>query len=122
MTPDFITGAKSQVEFGAKEAHRDPPPPVFGYVRTAVGDDAAERLAKEESFYRDMHDGYRNHFARLGATEGTVGIAAKDAGEAQKALAEYEALDEIVVRVLASANLDAMSSVAEAAAPLSASA
>jgi alkanesulfonate monooxygenase SsuD/methylene tetrahydromethanopterin reductase-like flavin-dependent oxidoreductase (luciferase family) len=117
MTPDFITGAKSQVEFGAKEAHRDPPPPVFGYVRTAVGDDAAERLAKEESFYRDMHDGYRNHFARLGAAEGTVGIAAKDADEAQKALAEYEALDEIVVRVLASANLEAMSAVAEAAAP-----
>jgi hypothetical protein len=63
-----------------------------------------------------MHDGYRNHFARLGAAEGTVGIAAKDADQAQAALAEYEALDEIVVRCLASADLEAMSAVAAAAA------
>jgi alkanesulfonate monooxygenase SsuD/methylene tetrahydromethanopterin reductase-like flavin-dependent oxidoreductase (luciferase family) len=117
MTPDFITDAKAQVEFGAKEAHRQPPPPVFGYVRTAVGGDAAERLAKEESFYRDMHDGYRNHFARLGAPEGTVGVAAKDAAETQEALAAYEALDTVVVRGLASASLEAMGAVAEAAAP-----
>ncbi len=117
MTPDFITGAKGNVQFGAKEAHRDPPPPVLGYVRTALGGDAAERLAKEEVFYRNLHEGYINHFARLGAEEGTVGIAAKDAGEAQKALAAYEALDVIVVRALASGNLEAMSAVAEAAAP-----
>ncbi len=118
MTPDFVTDAKTQVEFGAKEADRRPPP-VFGYVRTAIGDDATERLAKEESFYRDLHDGYRNHFAKLGAPEGTVGIAANNAGEAQQALGEYEALDTIVVRGLASARLDAMSAVAEAAAPQS---
>ena len=58
---------------------------MFGYVRTAVGADAAERLAKEESFYRDLHDGYRNHFDRLGEPEGTVGVAAADAREAQQA-------------------------------------
>lgn len=116
MTPDFITDARAQVEFGAKEADREPPP-VFGYVRTAVGEDAAERLATEESFYREMHDGYRNHFARLGAPEGSVGIAASDAEEAQSALAEYESLDTIVVRALAGGRLDAMSALAEAAAP-----
>ena len=93
-------------------------PPVFGYVRTAVGPDAAERLAKEESFYRDLHDGYRNHFDRLGEPEGTVGVAAADRGEAQQALAAYEAaLDTIVVRGLASAKVEAMTAVAEAAAP-----
>ena len=48
-----------------------------------VGPDAAERLAKEESFYRDLHDGYRNHFARLGEPEGTVGVAGADAAAAQ---------------------------------------
>ena len=117
MSPDFITGAKNNVEFVAKEGHRDPAPPIFGYVRTAVGDDAEARLAKEESFYRDLHDGYRNHFARLGAEPGTVGIAATDADAAQKALAEYDALDTIVVRGLASASLEAMAAVAEAAAP-----
>ena len=62
-----------------------------------------ERLAKEESFYRDLHDGYRNHFDRLGEPEGTVGVAAADRDEAQRLLAAYEALDVTVVRGLASA-------------------
>ena len=73
------------------------------------------RLAKEESFYRDLHDGYRNHFARLGEPEGTVGVAAADAAEAQRQLAAYEALDTIVVRGLASATVEAMAALAEAA-------
>jgi alkanesulfonate monooxygenase SsuD/methylene tetrahydromethanopterin reductase-like flavin-dependent oxidoreductase (luciferase family) len=117
MTPDFAIDARAQVEFGAKEAGRDAPP-IFGYVRTAVGDDAADRLYKEEGFYRDLHDGYRNHFARLGVQQGKVGVTGKDAGEAREALAEYEGkLDTIVVRGLASASIDAMGAVAEAAKP-----
>lgn len=116
MTPRFAADARKNVERGAADASREAPP-VLGYVRTAVGSDAAERLAKEEAFYRDLHDGYRNHFRRLGEPEGTVGVAATDAGEAQTALAAYEALDVAVVRGLASARLDAMATVAEAAAP-----
>jgi len=116
MTPGFAAGAREQVEAGAREASRDTPP-VFGYVRTAVGADAAERLAKEESFYRDLHDGYRNHFARLGEPEGTVGVAASDSGEAQEALAAYAALDTVVVRSLARATVEAMTALAGAAAP-----
>ncbi|HVO55924.1 MAG TPA: LLM class flavin-dependent oxidoreductase [Solirubrobacterales bacterium] len=117
MTPGFAAGARGQVEVGAAEAGRGAPPPVFGYVRTAVGPDAAERLAKEESFYRDLHPGYRNHFDRLGEPEGTVGIAAADAADAQSQLAAYTALDTIVVRGLASARVEPMSAVAAAAAP-----
>ena len=79
MTPAFAADARRHVEAGAAEAGREPPP-VFGYVRAAVGEDAAARLAKEEAFYRDLHDGYRNHFARLGAPEGTVGVAAPGRG------------------------------------------
>ena len=116
MTPDFASQAREQVERGARDAGRETPP-VFGYVRTAVGPDAAGRLEKEESFYRDLHDGYRNHFARLGEPEGTVGVAAGDPAETQTALAAYSALDVIVVRGLASASLDPMFHVAEAAAP-----
>jgi alkanesulfonate monooxygenase SsuD/methylene tetrahydromethanopterin reductase-like flavin-dependent oxidoreductase (luciferase family) len=116
MTPEFAAGARAKVEAGAAAAGR-PAPPVFGYVRTAVGPDAAERLAKEESFYRDLHKGYRDHFDRLGEPEGTVGIAAADRDEAQPQLAAYEALDTIVVRGLASAKVEAMSAVAAAAAP-----
>ena len=116
MTPGFAAGARQKVEAGAQEANRETPP-VFGYVRTAVGPDAAERLAKEESFYRDLHPGYRNHFDRLGEPEGTVGVAASDADAAKEALAAYTALDTAVVRGLASAKVESMTAVAKAAAP-----
>jgi alkanesulfonate monooxygenase SsuD/methylene tetrahydromethanopterin reductase-like flavin-dependent oxidoreductase (luciferase family) len=121
MTPHFAAGAREKVEAGAQEAGRETPP-IFGYVRTAVGPDAAERLAKEESFYRDLHDGYRNHFARLNEPEGTVGVAASNAPDAQQQLATYEPLDTIVVRGLASAKAEPMIAVAEAAAPQAAAA
>jgi alkanesulfonate monooxygenase SsuD/methylene tetrahydromethanopterin reductase-like flavin-dependent oxidoreductase (luciferase family) len=116
MTPEFAFGARESVHSGATEAGREPPP-VLGYVRTAVGVDADERLVKEESFYRDLHDGYRRQFARLDRPPGTVGVAAADADEARRALDEYDALDVVVVRGLASATPDAMGAVAAAAAP-----
>jgi alkanesulfonate monooxygenase SsuD/methylene tetrahydromethanopterin reductase-like flavin-dependent oxidoreductase (luciferase family) len=116
ITPEFAAESRANVERGVVQAGRETPP-VFGYVRTAVGPDASERLAKEEAFYRDLHDGYRNHFARLGAPAGTVGIAAADTEAAQSRLAAYEALDVVVVRALASATVEAMSALAEAAAP-----
>jgi alkanesulfonate monooxygenase SsuD/methylene tetrahydromethanopterin reductase-like flavin-dependent oxidoreductase (luciferase family) len=116
MTPDFAASAREHVEKGAADAGRDVPP-VMGYVRTAIGEDAMERLAKEESFYRDLHDGYRNHFDRLGEEPGTVGVAEPDRTAAQKRLAEFEALDVTVCRGLASANLEAMTTLAENAAP-----
>jgi alkanesulfonate monooxygenase SsuD/methylene tetrahydromethanopterin reductase-like flavin-dependent oxidoreductase (luciferase family) len=116
MTPEFAAGAREKVESGAREAGRDAPP-VFSYVRTAVGTNAEGRLARDESFYRDLHQGYRSHFERLGEPEGTVGVAAENAGAAQTELSRYRALDTVVVRALASANLEDMSALAEAAAP-----
>jgi alkanesulfonate monooxygenase SsuD/methylene tetrahydromethanopterin reductase-like flavin-dependent oxidoreductase (luciferase family) len=116
VTPGYAAQAREHVHRGAAEADRRPPP-VFGYVRTAVGPDAEERLRKEEGFYRDLHDGYRNQFERLGEPEGTVGVATASPYAAQAALAEYTALDVVVVRGLASATLEAMSALAEAAAP-----
>ncbi|HEY6550824.1 MAG TPA: LLM class flavin-dependent oxidoreductase [Solirubrobacterales bacterium] len=116
MTPEFAAEARQKVDAGAKEAGRETPL-VFGYVRTAVGPDAPERLAKEESFYRDLHPGYRNHFDRLAEPEGTVGVAAPNADAAQKSLAAYTALDTVVVRGLASAKVEPMLAVAKSAAP-----
>jgi alkanesulfonate monooxygenase SsuD/methylene tetrahydromethanopterin reductase-like flavin-dependent oxidoreductase (luciferase family) len=116
MTPEFAAGARERVESGATQAGRETPP-IFGYVRTAVGTDAEDRLVKEETFYRDYHDGYRSHFARLGEPVGSVGVAAQEAGEAQSELSRYRALDTIVVRALASATIEAMGKVAEAAGP-----
>jgi alkanesulfonate monooxygenase SsuD/methylene tetrahydromethanopterin reductase-like flavin-dependent oxidoreductase (luciferase family) len=117
MTPQFAAGARAKVEAGAAAAGRETPP-VFGYVRTAVGPDAPERLAKEESFYRDLHKGYRDHFDRLGEPEGTVGVAVPNSVAARDALAAYSALDTIVVRGLASAKVEAMAAVAEASASI----
>jgi alkanesulfonate monooxygenase SsuD/methylene tetrahydromethanopterin reductase-like flavin-dependent oxidoreductase (luciferase family) len=116
MTPAFAAGAREKVEAGAAQAGRETPP-VFGYVRTAVGPDAPDRLAKEESFYRDLHKGYRDHFDRLAEPEGTVGVAAPDSKDAQRQLSAYSALDTVVIRGLASAKVDPMTALAEAAAP-----
>ena len=116
MTPDFAAGARSRWRRERAEAGRETPR-VYGYVRTSVGADAETRLAKEEGFYRDLHDGYRNHFERLGEPPGTVGVAAENPADAAAAIDRYEALDTVVVRGLASANLEAMDRVATAAAP-----
>jgi alkanesulfonate monooxygenase SsuD/methylene tetrahydromethanopterin reductase-like flavin-dependent oxidoreductase (luciferase family) len=116
MTPEHAAWARERVHEGAREAGREPPP-VFGYVRVAVGDDAAERLLKEESFYRELHHGYQRHFAALGAEPGTIGVAATDPAQVQTELARYEAIDHPVVRALAHADVESLSRVAEAAAP-----
>ena len=116
MTPESAASARKNVHAGAADAGREPPP-VMGYVRTAIGEDARDRLAKEESFYRDLHDGYRRQFDRVGAPVGTVGVAAGSREEAQAELARYAALDVLVARGLASATLESMAAVAAAAAP-----
>jgi alkanesulfonate monooxygenase SsuD/methylene tetrahydromethanopterin reductase-like flavin-dependent oxidoreductase (luciferase family) len=112
--PAVAAQKRSLVHEGAAEVGRIPPP-VLGYVRVACGPDADQRLAKEEAFYRDLHDGYRNHFSTLDEPPGTIGVAAAEPTETRRELSAYDALDTVVVRGLASANLDAMSALAEAA-------
>ena len=116
MTPEKAAWARERVHEGAAEAGREPPP-VFGYVRVAVGADAEQRLLKEESFYRQLHQGYIRHFEALGAPEGTVGIAAREPAEVKEQLAEYDAIDHVVVRALAHADAESLGTVAAAAAP-----
>ncbi|HEX5893520.1 MAG TPA: hypothetical protein VFY33_01715, partial [Solirubrobacterales bacterium] len=60
---------------------------------------------------------YRSHFERLGEPEGMVGVAAENTGVAQTELSRYRGLDTVVVRALASANIEDMSALAEAAGP-----
>lgn len=117
MTPARAAWARDRVREGAEQAGREEMPTIFGYVRVAVGDDASERLLKEESFYRQLHPGYIKHFESLGAEHGTVGIAARDVNEVREGLAAYDAIDHVVARALASANIEALGRVAEAAAP-----
>ncbi len=117
MTPGKAAWAREQVHEGAAAAGRAEPPPVFGYVRVAVGDDAEQRLQKEESFYRGLHQGYIRHFEALGAPLGTVGVAAREPDEVAPRLADYDAIDHVVVRALAHADADSLAAVAAAAAP-----
>jgi alkanesulfonate monooxygenase SsuD/methylene tetrahydromethanopterin reductase-like flavin-dependent oxidoreductase (luciferase family) len=116
VTPEYAARSRELVERGAADAGRETPP-VFGYVRTAVGTDAEGRLEKEESFYRELHKGYSDHFDRLDEPVGTVGVAAQEVGEAQTELDRFRALDTVVVRALASATIEAMGTLAEACAP-----
>jgi alkanesulfonate monooxygenase SsuD/methylene tetrahydromethanopterin reductase-like flavin-dependent oxidoreductase (luciferase family) len=118
MTPERAAWARDRVREGASEAGRDSPPPIFGYVRVAIGPGAHERLLKEESFYRELHQGYMRHFRSLGAEPGTVGVAAEDPADVRERLRAYEdAIDHIVVRALAHADADSLGAVAEAARP-----
>lgn len=118
MTPEKAAWARERVHAGATDAGRGSPPPIFGYVRVAVGPDAPERLLKEESFYRQLHQGYIRHFESLGAEPGTVGIAATDPDEVDAELKRYEGpIDHVVVRALAHADSESLGAVAEAAAP-----
>jgi alkanesulfonate monooxygenase SsuD/methylene tetrahydromethanopterin reductase-like flavin-dependent oxidoreductase (luciferase family) len=118
MTPDKASWARDRVNEGATDAGRDSPPVILGYVRVAVGPDAKERLLKEESFYRQLHQGYIRHFEALGKEPGTVGIAATDPSAVEAELALYErAMDHVVVRALAHADAGSLGDVAAAAAP-----
>ena len=119
-TPEWAGWARERVYEGARKAGREMTPTIFAYVRVAVGEDAADRLLKEESFYRQLHAGYIRHFEAIGAEPGTVGIAARDPDLVPQLLARYEqSVDHVVVRALASANVEALGAVAEAAAPKS---
>lgn len=116
MTPERSAWAREHVAEGAQAVARDLPE-ILGYVRVAVGKHATSRLTKEETFYRELHEGYRRHFAELGADLGTVGIPAADAAQVARQLGPYkESMDHIVVRALASATIESMTEVAEAAA------
>jgi alkanesulfonate monooxygenase SsuD/methylene tetrahydromethanopterin reductase-like flavin-dependent oxidoreductase (luciferase family) len=118
MTPEKAAWARERVNEGAGGAGRDSTPVIFGYVRVAVGPDAGDRLLKEESFYRQLHQGYIRHFEALGKEPGTVGVAATDPSSAGAELAAYaEPIDHLVVRGLAHADAESLGAVATAAAP-----
>ena len=116
MTPEYAAGAASTWSAApARPGASRPPCSATSAPRS--GPESEARLAKEEAFYRDLHKGYRDHFDRLGAPEGTVGVAADNPGETQTELTRYRALDTIVVRGLASATVEDMGIIAESAAP-----
>ncbi|UNB53134.1 LLM class flavin-dependent oxidoreductase [Mycolicibacterium sp. YH-1] len=120
MPPTQAAQAREWVREGATAAHR-PPPVVASYVRVAVGDLAQQRLRDAESIYRDIDEGHRKHFAALGVSVGSVGIASETGAGVRAGLRQYEdALDLPIVRVVSKPDGEAIRAVAEAGAPISA--
>lgn len=114
MVPDYAARARRWVHEGAEAAGR-PAPMTAHYVRVAVGDDAAERLRKEEAKYRTFT---ASHFEAMGAPEGTVGVAGASRPAVVEGLAAYRrAVELTIVRVIAGRDLTSLVAVAEAAAP-----
>ena len=103
---------------------RAPPTPSRGCRRSSAT--CAPRSAttppsgwpRRRRFYRDLHDGYRNHFDRLGEPEGTVGVAASDArrgpGAARRATTRSTPSS---CAASPSAKVESMNALAEAVAP-----
>ena len=113
MTPQRAAWARELVLEGSRNADRDPVP-VYGYVRVAMGKDAADRLAQEAQMYLQIPH-YARHFQAMGVDPLAVGIAAEDPAALPAALANYSALDVAVVRVLSERNVEAILGVASAA-------
>jgi alkanesulfonate monooxygenase SsuD/methylene tetrahydromethanopterin reductase-like flavin-dependent oxidoreductase (luciferase family) len=117
MLPDGAARAREWVREAAADAGREPPL-VASYVRVAVGPGAQERLDAMEGFYRTLTPGQVAHFDALDVPLGTVGVAESSAAAVRQGLEPYDpALDLTIARVLAEPEADALTAVAEAAAP-----
>ncbi|MFN2465487.1 MAG: LLM class flavin-dependent oxidoreductase [Candidatus Dormibacteria bacterium] len=115
MTPERAAWARPLVAEGAARVNRNANAlTVYSYVRTALGADAGERLARESETYLQM-PAYARHFKNMGADPASVGIAASDPAHVAEAVMRYTAVDEPVVRVLSHRAVPDVMTVARAA-------
>jgi alkanesulfonate monooxygenase SsuD/methylene tetrahydromethanopterin reductase-like flavin-dependent oxidoreductase (luciferase family) len=99
MTPERITWAKARVGEGVKRSGRPDPPTTAAYIRCALGQGAADRVAAEAARY-NRYPAYTRHFTAMGVPPGTVGVAGQTADFTSR-LADYDSvLDQVVVRAL----------------------
>lgn len=98
-TPAHAHTCVALVERAAATAGRTRPP-VAGYVFTALGPAALQRLQVDAEHYGSV-PAYASHFRRMGAGPAAASVAGETAGQIQRALRAYEAeLDETVVRAI----------------------
>jgi alkanesulfonate monooxygenase SsuD/methylene tetrahydromethanopterin reductase-like flavin-dependent oxidoreductase (luciferase family) len=115
MTPARAAWARGHVDAGAAAAGRGVGAvTVFGYVRTALGADAGERLRRESAMYLQMPQ-YARHFAAMAAPPDGVGVTATEASSVAAGIKAYGAIDEPVVRVLSHRSVGDVMAVARAA-------
>lgn len=99
MTPERVAWARRHIGAGSSRAGRRQPPEAVGYVRTAMGKGATERIRSEAEKYYAM-PAYRRHFDAMGEELQSVGLNADDE-DLQSRLTGYgEVLDEVVIRAV----------------------
>ena len=119
LTPEFAQTANDWVRAGAREAQRDVPV-LASYVRAALGDAGADRLAQEANRYGGVPQ-YADHFKRMGVEPVETGIRGQTAEDIQRGLEPWSGvLDEVVVRsITPNDTLDETLALLRAAAPRS---
>lgn len=117
LTPGQAERSGAIVRAAAHDAGR-PEPWLYGYVRTALGAAARERLTSEASRYAGIR-AYAAHFARMGVQAIDTAVAGNDAEAMRNGLAPFAAvLDETVVRAItASESTEAYVELLRAASP-----
>jgi alkanesulfonate monooxygenase SsuD/methylene tetrahydromethanopterin reductase-like flavin-dependent oxidoreductase (luciferase family) len=117
LTPGQATRSCAIARGAAHEVGR-PEPWLYGYVRTALGAAAGERLATEANRYGSI-PAYAAHFARMGVQAIDTAVAGDEPEAIRNGLAPFAAvLDETVVRAItASESVEAYGELLRAAAP-----
>ncbi len=99
LTPEHARLSAGWVREGAAAAGRRPPP-LWAYVRVALGAAACERLGEEGARYATI-PAYASHFERMGVKPVETCVAAQTPEAIQPALAKWRgAVDEIVLRAI----------------------
>lgn len=99
LTPGYVRPSIAVVEQAAIAAGR-PRPRIDGYVRTALGAAAIDRLRDEGDRYASF-PAYGAHFGRMGADPQTTAVTGTTAAAITAGLARFSvALDETVVRAI----------------------
>jgi len=117
LTPGQAERSGATVREAARDAGR-PEPWLYGYVRTALGAAAGERLAAEARRYAG-YPAYAAHFARMGVQAIDTAVASDNPESIWDGLAPFAAvLDETVVRAITAVEtVEAYEELLKAAAP-----
>jgi alkanesulfonate monooxygenase SsuD/methylene tetrahydromethanopterin reductase-like flavin-dependent oxidoreductase (luciferase family) len=99
LTPEHARRSAEWVRAGAAVVGRQPPP-LFAYVRIALGPAAYDRLLQEGARYAAI-PAYAAHFARMGVKPVETAIAAKSPNDIPPAVGKWEgAVDEVMLRAI----------------------
>jgi alkanesulfonate monooxygenase SsuD/methylene tetrahydromethanopterin reductase-like flavin-dependent oxidoreductase (luciferase family) len=116
LTTEHAQRSIRWIEEGAAAVGR-PRPPVFAYVRVAIGPGARERIEEEGARY--AHGSYGSHFDRMRAEPIETAVPAANAAELRAGLARWDGVvDQLLLRFLpASGSLEAHLELVRAGAP-----